>query len=160
MASRGMSLKKKKKKPVPQAPCRLQVQTSSCYKWLQLWASAGRGQKTRNKTNTQNARLALRAGFNTVYIAPVMVWKCSQPQDTGIHFGYIICSDKRPRQNSPEVKKSKNRQDLPPLLELSTALHCTNIHDRDFLPLVFFLFLFFFTVRYTQKITNIFVIFS
>lgn len=54
--------------------------TSPCYKWLQLWLLQVMGKnRKKKKQNKQNARLALRTGFNTVYIAPVMVWKCSQP---------------------------------------------------------------------------------
>lgn len=37
----------------------------------------------------------LGAEFNTVYIAPVMVWKCSKPQEIHTHFGCIMCSDEQ-----------------------------------------------------------------
>lgn len=54
----------------------------------------------------------LRAEFNTVYIAPVMLWKCSQPlRETGIHFGYIVCSEQQTRQKSQEVLEIQEEAD-------------------------------------------------
>lgn len=78
MASRGMSLKNPA--PLPSLPSPpLPSPPAAAYRFslavLQVAAALGFCRswvKTRNKTNThKNARLALRAGFNTVYIAPV-----------------------------------------------------------------------------------------
>lgn len=73
MASRGMSLKTLLPSP-RQRRRRLQVRRATSGSSFGLLQVVGK-----NVTNKQIARLALGAGFNTVYIAPVMVWKCSQP---------------------------------------------------------------------------------
>lgn len=62
-----------------EAPSCLHVATVPCYKRLQLWASADRGGGG-GETDKQNARLALRTGFNTVYIAPVWCGNVHNPR--------------------------------------------------------------------------------
>lgn len=74
MASRGMSLKTLLPSPRQQRHRHLQVRRATSGSSFGLLQVVGK-----NVTNKQIARLALGAGFNTVYIAPVMVWKCSQP---------------------------------------------------------------------------------
>lgn len=56
-ASRGMSLK-----PLTRLP-----------------GGGGGGRKKEHNKKTTITTTMLQAGFNTVYIAPVMAWKCSQP---------------------------------------------------------------------------------
>lgn len=73
MASRGMSLKKKKKRQQPSPFAQTYHATSGRSSRL-LWAWV-----KQKKKNRKYAQLPLRTGFNTVYIAPVVVWKWSQP---------------------------------------------------------------------------------
>lgn len=89
MASRGMSLKKKKKDNNLLPLLKLiMLQVAAALGFCGFWV------KTEKKKKRKYAQLPLRTGFNTVYIAPVVVWKCSQPSDTGFCFGYIECCDK------------------------------------------------------------------
>lgn len=49
--------------------------------------------------------------FNTVYIAPVMVWKCSKPQEIHTQFGCIVRCDEQKLKEEIE-EKIFNHQDF------------------------------------------------
>lgn len=117
-----------------------------CYKWLQLWASAGFFLKTEI---TQNERLAVRAGFNTVF-RQHLFW-CGNVHNPRTQV-FILATSFAVRHDldgtHQKLIKSKKRQISPPLLflELSTALHCVN--EKIFFLQSFFLH--FYSYIYTK----------
>lgn len=73
-----------------------------------------KGTKQNKKTTTtkqQKKTTMLQAGFNTVYIAPVMVWKCSQPfQRQVLVLATSYAVKQQTGQNSQEVERQKKRR--------------------------------------------------
>lgn len=52
----------------------------------------------------------LQAGFNTVYVAPVMVWKCSQPSQRQRLVLATLCAVQQ--QTGQNSQKRRVRRDL------------------------------------------------
>lgn len=71
-----------------------------------------KGTKQNKKQQQQNnKKTMLQAGFNTVYIAPVMVWKCSQPfQRQVLVLATSYAVKQQTGQNSQEVERQKKRR--------------------------------------------------
>ena len=110
--------------------------------------------RVKKKKRVKYARLVVSTGFNTVYIAPVMVWKCSQTLGHRYLFWLhnMLCYYDLDR-TQPKLPKSL----IPPpsrvflLSEIPAAPYTVqNINERHFILLTFFSF-FSFTVRLHTK---------
>lgn len=145
--------------PITSPPSPLPPPTGSIFAVLHVAAAVG-SRRSWVRTEKEQARcaglLALRAGFNTVYIAPVY-W-CGNVHNPGTQV-FILATSYAVINDLNRTHRDRTRSFPPP--PPSIALHCTiNIYDGFFFySQVFIFFFYIFTVRYIQKITNGFVLF-